>query len=396
MLASSIPTKIILPFANNAGGAYINVVPVASQIGITNGAASFYDGFPPNCFVALAAGGAGPFGKDFNGLLNVMSAWERWYCAGAAVAYDATFQTAIGGYPNGALVWSATTPFLQWLSLVDNNVTNPDTGGSGWLAYQPLVRGWKSGLAINTTLGNTTFGIAPGIIADSTNTVMISLVNGSFTKTTGAWVQGSGNGALDTGTIAASSSYALFTMLKPSTGAVDAILTKATAGVAPSPILPSGWAFAGRIGYVMTDAAAHIIPVSQRGNEVWYYNALPTLDFNGTTSTASRTLINLSVPLGGIFKAFMNVGLFQTGESANAVWLSDPATADVTPLNGASPLSMMELGVSVTGTQVSNAGRQDCWTNTAGQIGLRGYALYGSQPCLIQTIGWYDPFGSLN
>ena len=167
MLASSIPTKIILPFANNAGGAYINVVPVASQIGITNGAASFYDGFPPNCFVALAAGGAGPFGKDFNGLLNVMSAWERWYCAGAAVAYDATFQTAIGGYPNGALVWSATTPFLQWLSLVDNNVTNPDTGGSGWLAYQPLVRGWKSGLAINTTLGNTTFGIAPGIIADN-------------------------------------------------------------------------------------------------------------------------------------------------------------------------------------------------------------------------------------
>lgn len=48
--------------------------------------------------------------------------------------YDAAFQTAVGGYPAGAEVLSATTPGLSWMSTTDNNTTNPDTGGAGWLA----------------------------------------------------------------------------------------------------------------------------------------------------------------------------------------------------------------------------------------------------------------------
>ena len=160
MLASSIPTKIVLPFANNAGGAYINVVPVASQIGITNGAASFYDGFPPNTFIALAAGGAGPFGKDFNGLLNVMSAWERWYCAGGPVTYDSAFQmtSQVGGYPNGAVVASATTAGLYWRSTADNNTTNPDSGGAGWVSFFPM-----SALAVFLSPGTSNWTVPSGV-----------------------------------------------------------------------------------------------------------------------------------------------------------------------------------------------------------------------------------------
>jgi hypothetical protein len=49
--------------------------------------------------------------------------------------YDATFQTAIGGYPIGAIVESLFENLLFYASTVDNNVTNPDTGGAGWFVW---------------------------------------------------------------------------------------------------------------------------------------------------------------------------------------------------------------------------------------------------------------------
>ena len=129
MLASAIPTKFTIPFANSGAK---NAIPVASQIGITAGAASLTDGFPPLTRTPLAAGGVPPFGEDFNGILNEITAWQQWQGAGGTVPYDSTFSTAIGGYPKGALL-ASTTAGLFWVSTADNNTTNPDSGGSNWM-----------------------------------------------------------------------------------------------------------------------------------------------------------------------------------------------------------------------------------------------------------------------
>lgn len=129
MLVASIPAKFSIPWANSAGGSYINAIPTASQIGITAGAASLTDGFPPT---TMQTGGTPPAGPDFNGILKWVTQWAQWQAAGGPVAYDATFQTAIGGYPKGSTVSSATTFGIAWLSTVDSNTTNPDTGGAGW------------------------------------------------------------------------------------------------------------------------------------------------------------------------------------------------------------------------------------------------------------------------
>jgi hypothetical protein len=140
VLDSQVPLKIPLPWAASAGIGYITYpVPTLSQQGITNGAASFTDGFPPDCFIPIGAGGAGPFGKDFNGLFQQITAGLQWVQAGGPWKYDATFQTAIGGYPNNAVVASAVQNNLFWISTVDNNLTNPDTGGAGWLIW-PIYR----------------------------------------------------------------------------------------------------------------------------------------------------------------------------------------------------------------------------------------------------------------
>lgn len=136
MKASDIPAKFNIPFANGAGSSYKRTVPQASQIGITNGAASLTDGFPPLTFQPVASGGVPPFGQDTNGILNQITAWSRWQNAGALVKYDSAFSSAIGGYPQGALLASSVTAGLVFFNLADDNTTNPDGGSSAnWLSY---------------------------------------------------------------------------------------------------------------------------------------------------------------------------------------------------------------------------------------------------------------------
>ena len=132
MQSSQIPSKFPIPFANGAGSGYIRQIPVASQISIEGGAASLTDGFPPLTFIAEGSGGIPPFGQDMNGILNEITAWIQWGNAGAPVIYDATFSAAIGGYPKGTILTSAAGG-AWWLSTAENNTTNPDTGGAGWL-----------------------------------------------------------------------------------------------------------------------------------------------------------------------------------------------------------------------------------------------------------------------
>ena len=128
MQLSSAPAKLVEAFA--AGGSK-NAIPVPSQIGVTPGAASWTDGFPPLTMTAVSGGGIPPSGLDMNGILFSMSATDIWYCAGAGFPYDSAFSTAIGGYPKGARVLAASG-LGYWLSTADNNTTNPDAGGAGW------------------------------------------------------------------------------------------------------------------------------------------------------------------------------------------------------------------------------------------------------------------------
>jgi hypothetical protein len=133
MQDSGIPAKFPIPWANSAGGGFIRAIPQASQISIQNGAASLTDGFPPNTFIPIASGGSWPFAQDFNGILKQITQWLQWFQAGAPITYDSSFQTAIGGYPKGAVVASAATFGKYWESTADNNASNPDTGGANWV-----------------------------------------------------------------------------------------------------------------------------------------------------------------------------------------------------------------------------------------------------------------------
>lgn len=132
MQLAQVPELVQLPFADSGTK---NSIPTPSQVSITPGAASLTTGFPPITFLDPTAGGIPPFGADFNGILNLISANTRWENAGAFYPYDATFSTYIGGYPKGAILSRADgTGF--WLSTADDNLLDPETDTSG--AWVPV------------------------------------------------------------------------------------------------------------------------------------------------------------------------------------------------------------------------------------------------------------------
>ena len=124
MLAAGIPYKFTQPWANHAGGAFIqNPIPNTTA---TPGRASFDQGFPTVTFNPISAGGIPPFGADTNGILYALSAWAQWQQAGGVVPWDSSFSSGIGGYPLGAIVPHSVITGFFWLNGVDGNTTNPE------------------------------------------------------------------------------------------------------------------------------------------------------------------------------------------------------------------------------------------------------------------------------
>jgi hypothetical protein len=137
---TDIPTRFPVRFANAAGPSFVRTIPVDSQIGIQDGAASLTDGFPPDTFSPIASGGVPPFGQDFNGILRQLSEWARFQASGAPVTYDSDFATAIGGYPLGSRLASTSNPGVIWVSTADANTTDPDGGSAAnWRREAPVT-----------------------------------------------------------------------------------------------------------------------------------------------------------------------------------------------------------------------------------------------------------------
>lgn len=180
---SDLPTlKFPIPWGASAGPGYIRPIPVDSQIGIEDGAASLTDGFPPVTMTPVGAGGLWPFGQDANGIFFEVTGWLRWVQAGAPIGYDGSFSTAIGGYPKGAVIAGATAG-SYWYSQVNANPTDPDSGGSDWVACTilPLFgrdTGSKNAIAIamDPDEGTNDFYVGKSIVIYKINTTNDSTV----------------------------------------------------------------------------------------------------------------------------------------------------------------------------------------------------------------------------
>ena len=181
MLLANAPTKFTLPFAVSGTK---NVIPVPSQIGITAGAASLTDGFPPLTRTPLAGGGVPPSGADMNGILYEMSNVVRWANAGAGYIWDTTFanDTDVGGYPKGARVLR-TDGVGYWINTTDSNTTDPEAGGAGWVPDYTYGASAITMTSSNVTLTALQYG-KPVIVITGTLTANLNLI---FPAIVGQW-----------------------------------------------------------------------------------------------------------------------------------------------------------------------------------------------------------------
>nr|DAP34784.1 MAG TPA: tail collar fiber protein [Caudoviricetes sp.] len=227
---NTVPVVIPQPIAAQATSENINAIP--------NGAtgtnrASFQEGFPAITRMPVIenplptqVSGLPPKQQDFNGLFNAVSQHNFFAQNGGLYSFNQAVSDAIGGYPQGALLWAIVggKPMAVY-SLVENNtfnfLTNPEyLDGVHWAFIDAglptgTIITWGAnnapdgylicnGAAISRTTyarlfnvigttwgagdGNTTFNVPnfnyKSVWQDQTNTVGTSIV-GSLPNITG-------------------------------------------------------------------------------------------------------------------------------------------------------------------------------------------------------------------
>lgn len=130
MLLSSVPYKFTYVWGATATTPQYLTTPIPAVT--SSPAASQQLGFPP---ATANPSGTPPNINDFNGVFNYLSLWAQWAQAGGPIVYDSTFSANNDGYPQNAILASGIYPGVLWISLVDNNTVDPDTGGANWLQY---------------------------------------------------------------------------------------------------------------------------------------------------------------------------------------------------------------------------------------------------------------------
>ncbi len=321
MLLSSLPLRQPILFASSAPAANVQAIPQTSQIGITAGAASYPDGFPPVCFEPIASGGTPAWGRDVNGILNALTATSRAYQAGANYPYEPAFSTAVGGYPKGSTLLRADGTG-QWLSLADNNTTDPDsTSAANWVAVRSNLGVTSIAMASGTNtptanqLGATTLLLTGALTANAT--LVLPLQAGAqwtvVNNTTGAYtvtVQGSSGAGVSvaqgTGIAAYTDGVSYFAISAAVSGAylpIDGTAVAATKLATARAFSVSGDATAPGINFDGTAAVNLALTLANTAVTANAYGngtqvSTFTVDSKGRLTAAGNVAINVPGALG--------------------------------------------------------------------------------------------------
>ena len=241
-----------------------------------------------------------------------------------------------------------------------------------------VVRSYLAGLTLSTAGASPNFSVAAGVAADSTNAAMITLA-AAMTKTTAAWTAGSGNGALDTGTILANTWYGIYLIRRPDTGVVDVLIS----GGVPNPTsLPASYTQYRRIGAVKTNGSSQWIKFSQFGDEFWWDTPVSETT-SGSLVGGTALLFTLTTPLGVQTSAIITA---EFGVAATTwVYISSPDTADL-----AAGLSCFTLIGSASFVNPTFNGQ--IRTDVSSRIRFRSDVNITSG-LIVNTKGWIDRRG---
>jgi hypothetical protein len=252
------------------------------------------------------------------------------------------------------------------------------------------LKGQIHGLTLsnNATDATNDIDIAAGEAASTETNPVLMVLGSTLTKRLdAAWAVGSGNGGLDTGSIA-DTTYHVWLIRRSDTGVVDALFSTS----ASAPTMPTGYGQKRRIGSIIRAAGA-IRTFVQSGDR--FMLNTPVLDVNSTNPGTSAVTQTLTVPGGINVVARMNVEAVSIAADAVnvGVYLSDLAQTDVAPSLSAAPLIQV-LALVLASNNITTA-PVEVRTNTSSQIRTRLSASATNTVLRIATLGWDDTRGRL-
>jgi hypothetical protein len=274
---------------------------------------------------------------------------------------------------------SVTTDTATNTTNIATNTANIATNTTNIANLTSGIAGHISGLTLSTAGSSSTFSVAAGVAADSTGASFMAL-GSSISKTTGSWAVGSGNGALDTGTIANNTWYHVYEIKRTDTNVVDVVLSTS----ASSPTMPTDYTLSRRIGSMKTDGSAHWVKFFQLGDA--FYWDVPVQDVSATNPGTSAVTRTLTTPLGVKTTAILNMVWSAPAASSSRMLLTSLDIADT-----AASSSAFNLWAPVGST--GSASNVFVTTNTSSQIRSRTDASDAGATLLIVTSGWVDSRG---
>lgn len=265
-----------------------------------------------------------------------------------------------------------------------SNVSWQDNVGS-------IIRNHIDGYQMSTAGSSTTMTIGAGQAADSASAAYITLAS-SINKTTGAWAVGSGNGGLDTGTIANNTWYYFYAIRRPDTGVVDVICsTNAT-----SPTLPTNYTQFRYIGAGLTNGSAQWTQFVQDGDTFdWFSSVLDVSSNNPGTSAVTRALT--VPPRSGINAKIQSwvTDSASAGGVNNGFIISSLDVEDAAPTLYTSTTPNSDTGGIASASNIVGAlwSAKTVRTNSSRQVRSRLAVSDANKTLYIRTLGWIDTRG---
>lgn len=246
-----------------------------------------------------------------------------------------------------------------------------------------MVRGQLYGLTLsnNGTDATNDIDIAAGEASDSTGADLMVLASALTKRLDASWAVGSGNGGLDTGSIA-NTTYHIWLIKRSDTGVVDALFSTS----ASSPTMPSNYDYKRRIGSIVR-ASSSIKGFLHNGDEfLWTVPAVDITASNPGTSEVARTL---NLPTGIVVGALVSANIVQTDTTEAILSLYTIGTTYT--------LDIKAVDVTLIGGSQGRGGATlpPIRTNTSGQINSKVFAANASTTLYIVTMGYIDTRGRL-
>lgn len=299
--------------------------------------------------------------------------------------------------------FNITLPSQNTNSLAANRIASPcdivlrpgqqvvlqyDTTASRWIPFNVVQAGGLSGAFKNLKIVTTGVGVQTatltadelGLSDSDGNTCRVLGVNQTVNVST------SGAGGLDTGSLAASTWYALWVIYNPSAGTVALMASLS----ATAPTMPSGYTFKARFGYTRTDSSGSkfLLMMQQLGRRANYVitaasnvAVLPVIASGGSiTGNTAESVSNFVPPTAASIK--VQVVIQSPGASCSAT-LSPSSAYSATPNSSPYPFWSFEQAASApAGALIFNTAVEIALESTniyvgAGAMSLAVFSAYG-------------------